>query len=67
MSTKATSTTKKKAAARAPHSNGSAKTASRKTTESVKRDAKSGEMTTKEVTLDAFRRTYDRLHPRKDK
>ncbi len=69
-------TPKKQAAERAARSNGSTKTASRvrgKTasgsalSQSVKRDAKSVEMTTEEVTLDAFRQTYDRLHSRKDK
>lgn len=76
MAPKKSTTSQKRAAAGAPRSNGSPKTASRvrgKTasgsalSQSTKRDAKAGAMTTKEVTLLAFRRTYDRLHPRKDK
>jgi len=77
-SKKSRTTTKKQPAARASRpkpSNGSGRTAAgdqrlsdlAETGKRIRRDAKNGEMTTKEVTLLAFRRTYDRLHPRKDK
>ena len=73
---KKSSAPKKQAAARAPQSNGSSKTTMPTQTKTVadsavsqreKREAKIVHMSTKEVTLQAFRRTYDRLHPRKDK
>ena len=78
MSSKKSTNSGKQAAARAlrsKSSNGSAKTAARDRGlvdagaggRYVRRDAKTGEMTTKAITLRAFRRTYDRLHPRKDK
>jgi hypothetical protein len=58
--TRKVSTTKKKG-------NGSAKTGRSATANSTARrsSSKAKPMTTEEVTLCAFRRTYDRLHPRK--
>lgn len=59
---KKSSTSKKPAAARAKRGNDPI--ADKK---GEGREARNGETATKEVTLRAFRRTYDRLHPRKDK
>jgi hypothetical protein len=60
--TRKASTTKKKS-----NGNGTAKAGRFVTTNSTARrsSAKSKPMTTEEVTLRAFRRTYNRLHPRK--